>query len=237
MYKLRRTSAINSNFNTEVTSSAFTCMSKCMVLGSAIWKLHAKQRDLKRSILKMKVKDIYDWLQFDGLTSHAILQTNAKMTFLSPANMKKLQNVCSWKWKNIGDLIEYMYTNFVYQRFISLQEILLLGPVVCSWCISWRADVYRRSLILLHEIKPLNSVYGVQTDTRSLRLGTKFPTSWIPSYSLQPKVTRCKYPRLLFNCGILLQSSDLNNIIKPFTRTRLQQCGIFCFLPFWLGRD
>ena len=49
----------------------------------------------------------------------------------------------SLKMKGYWRLIffEYRYTYFICEHFISLLKMLLLGPVVCSWCISRRTAV------------------------------------------------------------------------------------------------
>ena len=54
-------------------------MSKCIVQGQTVWKLHNKQRNPKLLTLKMMVKDVYDWLMFNGLTALVDLQTHSKM--------------------------------------------------------------------------------------------------------------------------------------------------------------
>ena len=67
-----------------MTYSNFGSWSNCL-------KVTVKHRNPERLTLKIQVKDIYDWLKFDGLTSLVDLQSHAKMAFLSFANLKKLQ--------------------------------------------------------------------------------------------------------------------------------------------------
>ena len=78
-------------------------------------------QNAERLTSKINVKDIYDKLKFDSptLTSPVDLQTNARMTFLNCAKLKKLQIVKFQQfvveierlltvWLNIG-----VHTSFV----------------------------------------------------------------------------------------------------------------------------
>ena len=134
---------IPSNFNMKGTSSTWTCMPKCMVLGSSVWKLDAKQRHPKWLTLKINVKAIYDWLNFNDLTFVVDMQTHAKYYFskFSQFDQKKSQRV---EFRLCGLENERKSTIWVKFRLPickSVEKYCLWGSVRCSRCISRRTDV------------------------------------------------------------------------------------------------